>query len=688
MEELLAGLVPGLPEELLSQILERAEGIPLYAVETVRMLLDRGALVQDGAIYVPTRTIQALEVPETLHALIAARLDGLSSEERRVLQDGSVLGKTFTREALAAVSGLPENELDPLLASLTRKEVLGVQADPRSPEHGQYGFLQDLLRRVAYETLAKGDRKKKHVAAAEFLEQAWGEAEVVEVVASHYVDAYRTAPEASDAPAIKAKAGELLARAGERAASLAAAAEGRRYFEQAAELTDEGAERAALLDRAGEMAVRAADPNGARTHFEESIRLHEELGETHAAARVSGRLARVERFTGRHDEALARLERAFDVISADEPDEDLADIAARLANMYFNSGDLERAAERAELALDIAEAHGYPKALAMALGAKSFAAHSRGHLEEAIALMKHELSIALEHDLAEEASSSYFILSDASFHRDRYADALEYLRESIAFSRRIGNRPYEWSALAESTYALFMLGRWDEALEVTEQLREEQVRSGGMFLSLLSGPLEIHLHRGDMTEARQLFAQFSNLEGSTDVQERVCFYGATAALDRAEGRLREALDTGRKATEGVPALRLSHQAIEQAIVEALEAAVALGDDDAARELLGTVEAVPSGGRPPLLAAHAHRLRARFDDDPSQFERAAARFREIGVPFWLAVTLLEHAEWLVGAGRHDEAEPLLAEAREVFDRLQTTPWLERLERVKPRATITA
>ncbi|TML53310.1 MAG: zinc-ribbon domain-containing protein [Actinobacteria bacterium] len=108
MEELLAGLVPGMPETLKTQILARAEGVPLYAVETVRMLLDRGLLEQEDSAYRVVGEVESLEVPETLHALIAARLDGLSEEERRLLQDGAVLGKTFSRKSLASLNGVEE----------------------------------------------------------------------------------------------------------------------------------------------------------------------------------------------------------------------------------------------------------------------------------------------------------------------------------------------------------------------------------------------------------------------------------------------------------------------------------------------------------------------------------------------------------------------------------------------------
>ncbi len=241
MEQLLDGLVPGLPDELREQILRRAEGVPLYAVETVRMLLDRGLLERAGSVYRMTGPVEDLEVPQSLHGLIAARLDGLRPEARRVLQDAAVLGKTFSVPSLAAVSGVLPSDIQPLLAELVRKEVLSVQADPRSPERGQYGFLQDLVKRVAYETLSKRDRKEKHLAVAAWFESSWGgeEADVVEVLASHYLEAYNLAPQDPDADQVKSRAADVLFQAGERAASLAANSEAERYFQQAARLVPE-----------------------------------------------------------------------------------------------------------------------------------------------------------------------------------------------------------------------------------------------------------------------------------------------------------------------------------------------------------------------------------------------------------------------------------------------------------------
>ena len=682
MGQLLDGLVPGLPASLRGQILARAEGVPLYAVETVRMLLDRGALVQEGSVYRPVGEIESLEVPETLHALIAARLDGLSAEERRLLQDGAVLGKTFTQESVAVLADRSGAEIEPLLTSLVRKEVLSLQTDPRSPEHGQYGFLQDLVRHVAYETLSKRERRTRHLAAAAHLAANMSEEEVAEVVAAHYVAAYEAAPDAEDAPEIKEQAREALARAGERAASLGAAAEAQRYFEQSADLAADPAARASLLGRAGEMAARTGDPDSARRLLTESIELHEHSGDTHAAARGLAKLGRLDAFTGRRDEALARMEQAFAVISEDEPDEDLALLAARLAMLHWYSGDLELVAERAELALDIAEAHVYPAPLVVALRAKAGAAITRGHAQENGALLRRSLEIALEHDLLDEVGTSYIWLSDLCFQRDEYHAALGYLDEALALNRKLGDRPREWGVLSERTYPLFTLGRWDEALELSEEVTQEQVDSGGLLLSMLQTAVEIHTQRGELDSALRIFSMFSRLEDSTDLQELSTYLGCRATLRRVEGRLAEALADGEEAVEKGRAMGgISSQSAKQGLVEALEAAFTLGESAKVEELLALVESVPPGTRPPFLDAQAARFRARTTGDPARYEVAADQFRRLDLPFWLAVTLLEQAE-LTGD------ESLLAEAGEIFEGLRARPWLERVNAAKTTAGVGA
>jgi len=686
MEELLAGLTPGLPESLRDQILDRAEGIPLYAVETVRMLLDRGLLVQDGAAYSPTGAIEALEVPETLHALIAARLDGLAPEERRVLQDGAVLGKTFTREALAAVSGLDEGDLEPLLASLVRKEVLALQADPRSPELGQYGFLQDLVRHIAADTLSRRERRSRHLAAAAYLETAYfDEGEIAEVLASHYLDAYAAAPDADDAGAVKAKARQTLTRAGERADALGAAGEAQRYLEQAAGLADDPGERGDLLERAGWHANHDSDYEAAERLLAAAIADYESVGDTRAAIRAGSRLCNVEWAAGRQEEALARGEQLLELASTREPDAALADLAAAMGNAYFFTGNPDRADELLSLALDLGESLRLPEAISRAFAGKGMRAMAQSHPEEALAYTKHGLTIALDNEEWERAYNLYFNLSDLEFQRDRYTKALAYLEDALAIVRRRGSRPGEWSVLAESTYPLYMLGRWEEALTTAAEVPEEKL-SAALTMSLLASVLEIRAHRGDPAEARRLLSLFGHLADATDVQERSGYLAATATVFRAEGRLADALTAGVEAAELSRELfNMSTQTVKQGLVEAIEAALALGETARAAELVGTIDAIPPGLQPPYLTAQANRFRALLaGSDVSAaiaFEAAAAGFRVIGVVFWQAVTLLQHGEWLVAQGRPDEAAPLLAEAREILERLEAPPWLDRLERAE-------
>ena len=686
MEELLTGLVPGLPDALRAQILERAEGVPLYAVETVRMLLDRGLLAENESAYRVTGEIESLEIPETLHALVAARLDALSAEERRLLQHAAVLGKTFTPGALATLMGSDRAALEGLFSALVRKEVLGQQSDPRSPEHGQYGFLQDIIRRVAYETLPKRERRALHLAAADHLSGAMAADEVAEVVASHLLNAYRLDVDAADAVHLRQRAHEALVRAGERAASLGASTEAARYFEQAAELATQQAEQARVLFRAGEMTYAAGDLAHSCSLFERAIEIYEAAGETHAAARVASQLALAESALGMQEQALERMERAYRVVADDEADADLGFLVARLGMSHHFAGNVERAVELTERALDIGEALAAPEVLQRAWRTKAMlVAPSRP--EEARGFYQLALDISREHELSAGVIFCCADLSDFGFSRDRYAESLGYLGESLEHSRRIGDRRAEWFALSEMTYALYMLGRWDESLARFAEIPGEQLPLGNL-LSPLMGVLELHLHRGELEQAQALFARWEGSADSLEVQRRAAYAAAESTIKLAEGRPAQALAAaGRVVEEG--SRGMSTQDVKQAFPTALEAALALGEREKADELLTMVERLPVGLRSPLLDATARRFRARLAADASEadagFAAAVDGLRKLELPFHLAVAELEHAEWLLARGREDDAEPLLAEATETFARLGAAPWVERATAVLPART---
>jgi class 3 adenylate cyclase/tetratricopeptide (TPR) repeat protein len=689
MDRLLRGLVPGLPTDLRSRILERAEGVPLYAVETVRMLLDRQLLVREGDDYRLPATVATLEVPETLHALIAARLDGLAVDERRLLEDASVLGKTFTKTALVALSGAAQDGLDVLLTSLIRKEVLTIQADPMSPERGQYGFLQDLVRRVAYETLSKKDRRAKHLRMAAYLETTPGheDDESVEVVASHYHQAYRAAPDAPDAPEIKVRARDMLVRAGDHAAALAAAEEAQRYYEQAAELTDDAVGQAQLLERAGVMAYVGGRSDEATARYERAITLFEAEGKSHPAARVSARLGEVDQRKGRLEEALARMEAAFAVLVTETPDPDLASLAAELARALFFVGRSEAAFGPIEVALDLSESFWLPEVLSNALNTKGLLLLAKGRRREAEGLIKHALDVALENDATAAASRAYFNLAEIIAQDDAYERARAYVADGLAFARRVGNRAQEWMFLSQ-VYPLFCLGQWDEMLELTAQLPEDKFSEQRTAFIGMSHVVAISVHRGDVDEARRILERFGQLPASPDLQDRSNFAVARAHLLQAQGKHADALAAAEEALRGRETFGLGHEAVKGAFGEAVAAAFALGDLDKVEELLAIVEGEVVGKRPPILQAQAIRTRARLaasrggDSVEEGFREAAALFRELSVPFWTAVTLLEHGEWLLQQNRSDEATPLLLEARDVFGRLRARPWLDRISRLAP------
>jgi tetratricopeptide (TPR) repeat protein len=688
MDSLLRIPVPGLPDELRERILERAEGVPFYAVETVRMLLDRGLLVREGDSYHPAGPIQTLEVPETLQALIAARLDGLAEDERRLLQQASVLGRTFTVSGLVALTGLGEGDLQPLLASLVRKEVLSISADPLSPERGQYGFLQDLVKKVAYDTMAKKQRRALHLAAAEFLERGSGpeQDEVIEVVAAHYLDAYRAAPDAEDAGEVRERARSRLVRAAERAASLGANLEAQRYFERAAELTDDPLMQAELFEEAGIMSHYGAGRQDAQAHFERSMALFESQGATHPAARVSARLAEEMWDRGRLKDGLATMDRAFEVLSREEPDADLAWLAAQLGRFLYFGGDTEAAAQRIESALDIAEGLGLTEVLAEALDTKALILFAKGRNQEAGALLRYALEVALDNDKPSAALRAYNNLVDLATGDDQYEEARGRVQSGITLARRVGNRRWE-QILLGYIYPLYALGRWDEALASMAELpADEQEPRTAFNQGYMAFGTAIHVHRGELDEAAGLVARFDEFERSADWQERAESASAKAWLFLGRGDPAEAFRQARSMLDVEDALAVSHHALKEVLVVGIQGAISSGDLDAADDLLAHIAGLNPARRPQFLDAHSLRLGAQLaalrgdgDGVDPGFRSAVGRFRELGLPFWLAVTLLEHGEW-VASRAPAEAAPLLEEARSIFESLGAVLWLDRLAQV--------
>ena len=153
------------------------------------MLVADGRLREADGRYEPVGDLGELAVPETLQALIAARLDGLDAG-----RPGAPPGRGGPRPELharrpggghgAGARGRSSRGCAPSVDS----ELLDQEVDPRSPERGQYAFVQALIREVAYGTLAKRDRRSRHLAAARYFESL-GEDELAGALAAHYLAA-------------------------------------------------------------------------------------------------------------------------------------------------------------------------------------------------------------------------------------------------------------------------------------------------------------------------------------------------------------------------------------------------------------------------------------------------------------------------------------------------------------------
>ncbi len=646
------------------------------------MLVDRGVLVARAEGYELTGPVGELDVPETLHALIAARIDGLGPRERRLLKDASVLGLRFTEAGLVTVSDLPVSEVRAGLSGLLDRQLLRLTDDPLSPERGQYGFAQALVRHVAYGTLARRERKQRHLRAAEHLRLSWGAeaGEVADVRAAHLLDAVAAEPNAPDAATVSAAARETLIVAGERAAGLAAAGRASGLFARAAELAQDDSERAQLLDRAMQAAIRDGDTERASDYGERAIVLLERLGKSRRAAVCSARLGRfITNALGRYSEELPRMQRALESVrQSGERDHDLAEITLMLASHMCEAGDHEAAWPYVDEALALAEELRLPEMISMGLNLKYLIRYVQGRVEEARALLLHSLLLAQENDLPGREIRAHNNLAAMLINRFQNREALEHIEQAAAIAGRLGSRSDGWLVLGIKPLVLYELGLWDDALTAAEEMTAEEVGDRYSAVESAAGRCLVLLARGELDRAA---ADIDRVDHEPIEHTE---YGAMKAA------LRAALLRHRGDAEGALALALAaigeetrpvlDRWVQELRVQALEAMLELGLLDEAAELVGELRSVCTRADVPYLDLQADRFAARIAAQQAGavsaaelFRRAASAMREHESPFGLARVLLEHVESDPSA---PEADGLLGQARDTFERLGAMPWLRR------------
>ena len=403
--ELVRGLVPDAPDDAVARIVERSEGVPLYAVETIRMLADRGGLRVGPAAYELVQPLEDLDVPETLQALIASRLDALDPHDRALLQDAAVLGKSFSIEALTAVSGQDAQTLEPRLRELIRREFLLLDADPRSPERGQYAFMQSLIREVAYGTLSRTDRRARHLTIAHHLE-AFDDEELAGVVAAHYVEALRATPEGPDADALAARARDWLRQASDRAVSLGSPEQALAFTEQAMALTEAGEERIALLRIAAGAARDAVRPDDVERYFREAAVLAGSMGDRIVRAQILNELIDA-LFSGGDETAAAGLAETVLSEFEDAPEAAIrAEVADAASTLAYLKGDYAASLRSLDEELALFESLGDMTRLMRTMGIKAITLGLVGRHREASVLARgHVETVRLEGDLRQLSDS-------------------------------------------------------------------------------------------------------------------------------------------------------------------------------------------------------------------------------------------------------------------------------------------
>jgi class 3 adenylate cyclase/tetratricopeptide (TPR) repeat protein len=715
MRRLVGALAPALTGEPLASLTARAGGIPLFVLEMVRSWVDTGTLVQTAEGYRFAGTSADIAVPQSLHKLLAARLDALGPRARRLLGIASVVGTSFGEAALLALSGQQEDEVRDDLADLVSRDVLtpyrealpAAEPTTRQAARASYRFTHELMREVAYEMLSRRARKSRHLAVAAHLRATFDNdgAEVAEIVARHYVDALAASPADTDADAIRSEGLHMLVRAAERAQRAGAPGRAAASYARAAELASASSPAASspaasppaagrpgpaaprsdghagdaepyaavLWERAARAAQTHADFAGMAEYAQAASRSYLAEGDSRRAARVETLTGRALGLLGRAAEARAVLAEAYAVL-APARDADTAAALEAMASVAIITGQPDAgqlAADALAMADAVHTAHGTVANLYITRGITQARAN---RLPEATACYEQAARHAGLEGSESQLGWALVNMSDAlaGFEPRRAAEAA---RTAAEHARHIGARRLLGLSISNRAGALLELGDWDDA--DSELATAVKVDDLGEHKSVVYCTGLLAALRGDVERAETAASLLSDWASSGDIQRQASAATVAACISAALARPAQALAQAREVLGLASAtLGIRHETVRWAWPLAARSGRTIGDATTCAELIEALDGYPQDQLPTVLRAERElavamaRVTAGEPGGRDALDSAVASLRSAGSPYHLGLALTDQAECHARLG--EPARELAEEARSIGQRLGCVP----------------
>ncbi len=673
MAELLLGLAPDLPAAAVRRIVERAGGVPLYGVEVLRMLVDRGQARASDQGFELLDAAEDMHIPETLRSLVSARIDALPAAERGTLLSASVLGSRFHADALAAISRLGLAEARDRISALTQRELITVDDEPRSPGRGQLAFVQEVVRDVAYSTVSLHERRMLHLAAADHLEAVRG-AELVEAVAEHLVAAYDAAPDHPDAPAVARRAVSSLRQAAARAMALRVPAQALTHLLRALDLVDDEVTRGALWQEAAIAARSATRFDLAERFLRQLIAWQQATGQPGEAARSTAQLASLLLATERHGSALGDLERALEGVADLASDASTVELSGQLARAHVLVGHDQQALDWANRTLDACATLGLPAIAVDALITRGTAQLRLGRDALGLADLHAAIADAQRLELIGAGLRARNNLAWLVAPDDPWA-TMATARDGLELATRMGIGDMALQLAEVVCAAAVDTGDWDEALAVLQAVRDRP-QAPAHRIDFASTEATLHALRGDAGAGAGLEA-LQPLDPDTEPPVMAALDMARAWIAFLDGELAEAQRLAEAA--GTRSLGAERHA---ALVLAARAALWRGARAEAAAAIKRLGRLKMHGRAVLAArstlragaaAMAHRQSAG-----QMYADAVESWRALHLPLHLAFCLVERQRWLTAASGVERRE-WQAEAEAILDDLGAAGVLRALRR---------